>query len=57
MLDYTGSLYGTKFLGRKKIWTGSVTRKVLNNFLNGFWVEVNGDDVNMQVNDGFCLLL
>ena len=32
ILDYTGALYGTKEIGRKKIWIGSATRKVLNNF-------------------------
>ena len=32
ILDYTGTLYGTKEIGRKKIWIGSATRKVLNNF-------------------------
>ena len=32
VLDYTGALYGTKEIGRKKIWIGSATRKVLNNF-------------------------
>ena len=40
VLDYTGALYGTKDIGRKKIWIGSTTRKVLNNFpevLNLTW--------------------
>lgn len=32
VLDYTGALYGTKEIGRKKVWIGSTTRKVLNNF-------------------------
>lgn len=32
VLDYTGARYGTKELGRKKLWIGSTTRKVLNNF-------------------------
>ena len=32
VLDYTGALFGTKEIGRKKIWIGSATRKVLNNF-------------------------
>ena len=32
VLDYTGALYGSKELGRGKIWIGSTTRKVLNNF-------------------------
>ena len=32
VLDYTGALYGAKEVGRKKIWIGSATRKVLNNF-------------------------
>ena len=32
VLDYTGALYGTKEIGKKKIWIGSATRKVLNNF-------------------------
>ena len=32
VLDYTGALYGAKEIGRKKIWIGSTTRKVLNNF-------------------------
>lgn len=32
VLDYTGALYGSKEIGRKKIWIGSTTRKVLNNF-------------------------
>lgn len=32
VLDYTGALYGSKEIGRKKIWIGSTTRKVMNNF-------------------------
>ena len=32
VLDYTGAIYGIKEIGRKKIWIGSATRKVLNNF-------------------------
>ena len=32
VLDYTGALFGTKAIGRKKIWIGSATRRVLNNF-------------------------
>ena len=32
ILDYTGATYGTKEIGRKKIWIGNITRKVLNNF-------------------------
>ena len=32
ILDYMGALYGTKEIGRKKIWIGSATRKILNNF-------------------------
>lgn len=32
VLDYTGALFGTREIGRKKIWIGSATRKVLNNF-------------------------
>lgn len=32
VLDYTRALYGTKEIVRKKIWIGSATRKVLNNF-------------------------
>ena len=32
VLDYTGAQYGSKEIGREKIWIGSTTRKVLNNF-------------------------
>lgn len=32
VLDYTGAEYGSKEIGRKKVWIGSTTRKVLNNF-------------------------
>ena len=32
ILDYTGARYGTKELHRRKLWIGSVTRKILNNF-------------------------
>ena len=32
VLDYTGARYGTKEIGMKKVWIGSTTRKVLNNF-------------------------
>lgn len=32
ILDYTGAQYGTKDIGRRKVWVGNYTRKVLNNF-------------------------
>lgn len=32
ILDYTGAQFGIKEIGRKKVWIGSTTRKVLNNF-------------------------
>lgn len=32
VLDYTDAKYGTKELGRRKLWIGSATRKILNNF-------------------------
>lgn len=41
VLDYTGALYGSKEIKRKKIWIGSTTRKVMNNFpevINLTWV-------------------
>lgn len=32
VLDYTGAIYGTKEIGKKKVWIGSATRKILKNF-------------------------
>ena len=32
VLYYTGARYGTKELGRRKLWIGNATRKILNNF-------------------------
>ena len=32
ILDYTGAKFGSKEIGRRKVWIGSYTRKVLNNF-------------------------
>ena len=32
VLDLTGAQYGSKALGKRKVWIGNATRKVLNNF-------------------------
>ena len=32
ILDYTGAIYGTREIGRRTIWIGNATRKILNNF-------------------------
>lgn len=32
VLDYTGAKYGSREVGRKKIWIGRETRKIINNF-------------------------
>ena len=32
ILDYTGAVYGTREIGRRTIWIGNATRRILNNF-------------------------
>lgn len=32
ILDYTGAIYGTREIGKRAIWIGNATRKILNNF-------------------------
>lgn len=32
VLDYTGAQYGAKETGRKKLWIGNATRKVIKNY-------------------------